>query len=235
MMIFISVNQLLEKDILIFVNTVAEIVHSSVQHWGGQCNKNLGNAFVVVWRIGDEDTLLSQTTRGQVTGNEQQGRERGQTGLSRRARQSFTDAHTTPASDLDSIEDINRTQTVRKKRVGQALDLMRVPGLDELADRALIAYLKVIAEINRNKQLLQYRTEPRLTAGDTQQFKVRMGFGLHVGWAIEGAVGSLYKVDATYLSPHVNMASRLETSSRQYGVPLLLSQVRISITYPSFL
>ena len=51
--------------------------------------------------------------------------------------------------------------------------------------------------------------------------KVRMGFGLHAGWAIEGAVGSLQKVDATYLSPHVNMAARLETSSKQYGVPLL--------------
>jgi hypothetical protein len=50
-----------------------------------------------------------------------------------------------------------------------------------------------------------------------------MGFGLHAGWAIEGAVGSMYKVDATYLSPHVNMAARLETSSRQYGVPLLFS------------
>jgi hypothetical protein len=51
-----------------------------------------------------------------------------------------------------------------------------------------------------------------------------MGFGLHAGWAIEGAVGSLEKIDATYLSPHVNMAARLETSSRQYGVPLLVSQ-----------
>jgi class 3 adenylate cyclase len=38
-----------------------------------------------------------------------------------------------------------------------------------------------------------------------------MGFGLHAGWAIEGAVGSTYKVDATYLSPHVNMAARLGT------------------------
>ena len=54
-----------------------------------------------------------------------------------------------------------------------------------------------------------------------------MGFGLHAGWAIEGAVGSLQKVDATYLSPHVNMAARLETSSKQYGVPLLASQVSI--------
>ena len=30
--------------------------------------------------------------------------------------------------------------------------------------------------------------------GGTRDFKVRMGFGLHAGWAIEGAVGSLQKV-----------------------------------------
>jgi hypothetical protein len=55
------VNQRLKQDVLTFVNTVAEIVHTSVHYWGGQCNKNLGNAFVIIWRIGDEDTLLQQT------------------------------------------------------------------------------------------------------------------------------------------------------------------------------
>jgi class 3 adenylate cyclase len=50
-----------------------------------------------------------------------------------------------------------------------------------------------------------------------------MGFGLHVGWAIEGAIGSEYKIDASYLSPNVNMASRLEAATKQYGVPLLVS------------
>lgn len=50
-----------------------------------------------------------------------------------------------------------------------------------------------------------------------------MGFGLHVGWAIEGAIGSFYKIDASYLSPNVNMASRLEGATKQFGVPLLIS------------
>lgn len=51
-----------------------------------------------------------------------------------------------------------------------------------------------------------------------------MGFGLHVGWAIEGAIGSEYKIDASYLSPNVNMASRLEAATRQFGVDFLLSE-----------
>lgn len=45
-----------------------------------------------------------------------------------------------------------------------------------------------------------------------------------MGWAIEGAIGSSYKIDASYLSPHVNIASRLEAATKQYGVPFLISE-----------
>ena len=41
---------------------------------------------------------------------------------------------------------------------------------------------------------------------------VSVGFGLHVGWAIEGAIGSDFKIDASYLSPNVNLASRIEAA-----------------------
>lgn len=54
-------------------------------------------------------------------------------------------------------------------------------------------------------------------------YKVNMGFGLHVGWGIEGAIGSPYKIDASYLSPNVNISARLEAATRQYGVSILLS------------
>lgn len=50
-----------------------------------------------------------------------------------------------------------------------------------------------------------------------------MGFGLHIGWGIEGAIGSEFKIDASYLSPNVNLAARLEAATKQYGVPLLIS------------
>ena len=41
---------------------------------------------------------------------------------------------------------------------------------------------------------------------------------------VEGAVGSNYKIDATYLSPHVNMASRMMSATKQYGVTILVSK-----------
>ena len=60
------------------------------------------------------------------------------------------------------------------------------------------------------------------------KYSVKMGFGLHYGWAIEvdddkyfnfrisyqGAIGSSYKIDASYLSPNVNLASRLEAATK---------------------
>lgn len=59
-----------------------------------------------------------------------------------------------------------------------------------------------------------------------------MGFGLHVGWAIEGAIGSEFKIDASYLSPNVNMASRLEAATKQYGAPILISGVLYNLASP---
>ena len=287
--------------------------------WGGQCNKNLGNAFVIVWRIGDEETLIEANSASILS--------RKKTGLrSTKSMESMRDSTDSPnklydsrkkwnssqsfdsssisssmrkkgfttnntpfsptGSSVDSHsqvdEDENNTlgaeSTVSKSKKNVNIDLRRVPGVDQIADGALIGYLKVIADINRSSAVLKYREDPRLNETDKpkkihaiedngstnssphrplppvpnqssavkslfndeqlppppspvkkqieeqkKQFKVRMGFGLHAGWAIEGAVGSIYKVDATYLSPHVNMAARLETSSRQYKVPILMS------------
>ena len=45
-------------------------------------------------------------------------------------------------------------------------------------------------------------------------YQVKMGFGIHQGWAIEGAIGSMFKIDASYLSPNVNMAARLEAATK---------------------
>ena len=53
----------LEDEIMTFVNSVARIVHDEVTRWGGLCNKNLGNAFLMVWRIGDETALQEITGR----------------------------------------------------------------------------------------------------------------------------------------------------------------------------
>ena len=45
-------------------------------------------------------------------------------------------------------------------------------GVFSLADHALIAYLKIIADINRSPKVLSYRSEPRLQDPDHEPFKV---------------------------------------------------------------
>ena len=78
---------------------------------------------------------------------------------------------------------------------------------------ALFSFIKIIAKINKLSHILEYRKDPGLNAR-MPDYKVKMGFGLHQGWAIEGAIGSMYKIDASYLSPNVNMASRLEAATK---------------------
>ena len=50
-----------------------------------------------------------------------------------------------------------------------------------------------------------------------------MGFGLHVGWSIEGPIGSEVKIDVSYFGSNVNMSSRLESATKCYGVSILIS------------
>lgn len=457
---FEDINARLASEVLVFVNSIAEIVHCQVHGWGGQCNKNLGNAFVVVWRIGDEPALMAATqasiaslssrkklksSSSNLNNNNAAGSNNGRlsdvgsvrskrsgapngnfngsdrdssasydtdddVNLNKRRLNSGPGSRTgseNEASDMDDTGSVGSSKMRRSRNGGggsgprsvsgrstasgsggiggrrKEIDLKRVPGVDDMAQGALTGYLKIIVEINRAENILKYRKHPLLTrkkhplilpseprhhrmtriekvkrlvkrpvssltvappapagaagtataagglsalfakvsptpsmdgsspmssprqtatvyhslpttAGDEEMgrasveneeemveveeevevevevdvddhegkqageeakashhlddtpqhfhghghgnghhedddehedFKVRMGFGLHAGWAIEGAVGSIFKVDATYLSPHVNMAARLETASRQYRVPLLMSHV----------
>eukprot|EP00163_Fabomonas_tropica_P026694 TRINITY_DN5013_c0_g2_i14.p3 TRINITY_DN5013_c0_g2~~TRINITY_DN5013_c0_g2_i14.p3 ORF type:complete len:129 (+),score=41.06 TRINITY_DN5013_c0_g2_i14:1029-1415(+) len=63
-------------------------------------------------------------------------------------------------------------------------------------------------------------------------YATKMGFGMHYGWAIEGAIGSSLKIDASYLSPHVNLAARLESGTKLYGKMFLFSQDFVELLSP---
>jgi len=91
-----------------------------------------------------------------------------------------------------------------------------------MADFALFSLMKILAKVNSVETLLRISNDPRLQS-KVPGYKVTMSFGLHYGWAIEGAIGSQFKVDLSYLSPNVNLASRLAAASFQYGVNILFS------------
>lgn len=121
-------------------------------------------------------------------------------------------------TQLANLKDINQ-QKPAFKISGQAKE---GTNLTEAADRALLGYLHIIKCINNRPNILVYRTDEDILTR-IPNYKVKMGFGLHIGWAIEGAIGSHHKIDASYLSPNVNMSARLEAATKQYGVTILIS------------
>lgn len=92
----------------------------------------------------------------------------------------------------------------------------------QIIDMSVIAFLKILIKIYKSNKLDKYRKNSGLNER-IKNYSVKLGFGLHCGWSIEGAIGSTFKIDASYLSPHVNMASKLEEKTKDYGAQLILS------------
>ena len=173
---FPIVNDALQERTMVFVNEIADIVHSSVDTYGGAANKNIGDAFLMVWKF-KNDPVLGEDQKDPVA------------------------------------------KLVKDNLVEQDPDN---PIVQRTADMSVLGFLGTLIGINKDLRVLAYRTDPDIALKLTN-YKVKMGFGLHLGWAIEGAIGSSYKIDASYLSPNVNMSARLEAATRIYGVNILLS------------
>ena len=147
----------LEEDVMIFTNTISEIIHKAVSRHMGQPNKNIGDSWLSVWSDREEATFTSD----------------------------------------DGVT---------------------------FADHALMAFVESFEEIKANATLQTLGKRPAFAKKYPGGYLPDMGAGLHRGWAIEGAVGSEVKVDATYLSPHVNMSARLEAATKQFDCKILVSE-----------
>jgi class 3 adenylate cyclase len=95
--------------------------------------------------------------------------------------------------------------------------------MQELTDRSLIAFIKVLSEIRRAADLAAYGKHPKIIPRFGVSYKVSMCCSLHAGWGVEGAIGSKHKIDASYISPHVNIAARVLDITPKYGVELLFT------------
>ena len=160
---FTDTTEVLQEEVMTFVNRIGDVVHRTVEKYAGSANKNIGDAFLLVWKIPEEFV------------------------------------------DLNSEGNIKSNHYIKN-----------------ICDLALISFLKIIIKINFKPNIMKYRKNRKLNQR-IPNYSVKMGFGLHLGWAIEGAIGSFYKIDASYLSPNVNMAARLEAATKQFGVTLLFS------------
>ena len=116
---FTDTTECLQEEVMLFVNRIAFILHDIVVQCSGSANKNIGDAFLLAWKL---DNNLSDR---QVT---------------------------------------------------------------SLADQALLAFCKTLIELSRHQRFICNFSEAateRLTRR-FPDYEVRIGSGLHVGWAIEG-------------------------------------------------
>lgn len=122
-----------------------------------------------------------------------------------------------------------------EKKIGKRIRKLSMnstaPGLqatNHQADKALLAVVKIIIALNYESffvEELSTETSKRLQEKFPRSSGplVQMGFGLHAGRAVQGAIGSHRKLDATYISNAVEQAEYLESSTKRYGVKLLMS------------
>jgi class 3 adenylate cyclase len=194
----------LKEEIMDVINDVARVVHSEVFRWGfgnsGQCNKNLGPCFLISYRIGEVKEVQRKKAKAAEVIFKDSNRKTQSNMKSRKSR-----------AFVDVSDDVTNLQ------------LSSLPGIQEFTDRALLGMIKSFAGINRDEHVMKWSNHFSLGSG-VGAFSVELLFGMHAGWAVEGAVGSGYKIDATYLSPHVNTASRMMGACKQYRVSLLMSQ-----------
>ncbi|KAF0684486.1 Aste57867_23536 [Aphanomyces stellatus] len=91
-----------------------------------------------------------------------------------------------------------------------------------LVDSVLVAVLRMRVEVYLAGGRFQvYWTNKMLQEKFDNHIHVAMGFGLHIGWAVEGAIGSKFKIHASYLISNINMAARLENTTGQFQCDLI--------------
>lgn len=106
-------------------------------------------------------------------------------------------------------------------RVGMAEAETDVGAERRMSEMALVAAARILTSVHSSPVLAEFAAHPGFRGRYGAKYQVDLSFGLHGGWAIEGAVGSEFKIDASYFGPHVNIAYDMETATLLYGVPLL--------------
>lgn len=96
------------------------------------------------------------------------------------------------------------------------------------ADKALLSVVKIMIALHKDDYFLEgmsTNAKNRLIGKLSNRSGplVQMGFGLHAGEAVQGAIGSQRKIDATYISVAVDRAETLEGLTKRYGLSILMS------------
>jgi class 3 adenylate cyclase len=257
---FTDATECLKEEVMMYVNEIANIVHTHCSELEGHPNKNVGDAFLVIWRLKRQwrhglkqlkteswgislsnchvaclslhaafHTPLDPDDLFQINEKQPQYLREPMTTLHKRKHLATQAERDYAADELRS-----RMERMRHQRAKQAsasvppivrpIHPLTLVQLSVQADKAVVAFLRVIVSLDASPTLRAYEQHPAIEAAFGRgNFAVQLGFGLHCGWAIEGPIGSRYKIDASYLSAHVNLSEALQDLTKEYGTPLLVS------------
>ncbi|HAJ61935.1 MAG TPA: diguanylate cyclase, partial [Cyanobacteria bacterium UBA8543] len=82
--------------------------------------------------------------------------------------------------------------------------------------------------------MLQRLTEYNQQREHSGYMPIRIGIGINTGSLMLGTVGGEHRMDSTVISDGVNLASRLENLTKEYGVSLLIThQTLARLHYPT--
>jgi two-component system sensor histidine kinase ChiS len=94
---------------------------------------------------------------------------------------------------------------------------------DGAADNAVKSAIAMLATLH----------DYNVTRGRPDRPKIHIGIGINTGDLILGTVGGQNRMDGTVISDAVNLASRIESLTKDYGVALLISQnTFMKLEYP---
>mmetsp|Transcript_1915 Transcript_1915/g.3912 ORF Transcript_1915/g.3912 Transcript_1915/m.3912 type:complete len:1351 (-) Transcript_1915:236-4288(-) len=218
---FTDTTEIMKHEIFFFVNKIAEVVHSICHSLEGAANKNIGDAFLITWSLAEEDpskqkssqadkALLSVVRIGIALYNEE----------------FFLDSVSISAKRAfkDKIYDGKGSLI----KIGFGLSAGCAVQGSSQADKALLSVVRIgIALYNEEFFLDSVSISAKRAFKDKiydgKGSLIKIGFGLSAGRAVQGAIGSRKKIDATYISENVDMAETLEGLTKSYKVPLLMS------------
>jgi class 3 adenylate cyclase len=106
------------------------------------------------------------------------------------------------------------------------------------ADKALLSVVRICMALQHDDYYIEAMSDGARDALLTKLKGrkgpvVQMGCGLHAGKAVQGAIGSQRKIDATYVSEAVERAEFLESSTKKYGLKMLMSDSFHRLLHPS--
>lgn len=99
----------------------------------------------------------------------------------------------------------------------------------EMADKSLITAVKIVSEMRRATAFSSFFRKSGMASRFGNTTRPYVTFGLHMGYTIEGAIGSDFKIDACYLSANVQITYRIEQLCEFYEMQILLTEPLYSL------